>query len=92
MEMAGSGAKVLAVAEPGARQRVVRLNTPDPLAGEQTWPTNEVGQFGKFLYVVRCYQYIHSGLSQTNELVLSLGFMRKEPPKLHSFAIASSHP
>ena len=42
MDMAGSGAMVLAVADPAARHGVVRLNTPDPLAGEQTWPTNEV--------------------------------------------------
>ncbi len=42
MDMAGSGARVLAVADPAARQGVVRLNTPDPLAGEQTWPTTEV--------------------------------------------------
>lgn len=42
MEMAGSGARVLAVADPAARQGVVRLNTPDPLAGDQTWPTTEV--------------------------------------------------
>lgn len=42
MDMAGSGAGVLAVADPAARQGVVRLNTPDPLAGEQTWPTTEV--------------------------------------------------
>ena len=42
MDMAGSGARLLAVADPAARQGVVRLNTPDPLAGEQTWPTNEV--------------------------------------------------
>ncbi|DBA66726.1 TPA: hypothetical protein ACH3X2_001875 [Trebouxia sp. C0005] len=41
MDMAGSGAGVLAVADPAARQGVVRLNTPDPLAGEQTWPTTE---------------------------------------------------
>lgn len=46
MEMAGSGARVLAVADPGARQGVVRLNSPDPLAGEQTWPTNEVSHMG----------------------------------------------
>ena len=43
MDMAGSGAKVLAVADPSARQGLVRLNSPDPLAGEQTWPTSEVG-------------------------------------------------
>jgi len=42
MDMADSGARVLAVADPAARQGVVRLNTPDPLAGEQTWPTTEV--------------------------------------------------
>ncbi len=42
MDMAGSGARLLAVADPAARQGVVRLNTPDPLAGEQTWPTTEV--------------------------------------------------
>ncbi|KAL3135477.1 hypothetical protein ABBQ38_005957 [Trebouxia sp. C0009 RCD-2024] len=41
MDMAGSGARLLAVADLAARQGVVRLNTPDPLAGEQTWPTNE---------------------------------------------------
>lgn len=42
MDMAGSGARLLAVADPAARQGLIRLNTPDPLAGEQTWPTNEV--------------------------------------------------
>ena len=47
MDMAGSGARLLAVADPAARQGVVRLNTPDPLAGEQTWPTNEVSFLDK---------------------------------------------
>ena len=42
MDMAGGGARLLAVADPAARQGVVRLNTPDPLVGEQTWPTTEV--------------------------------------------------
>ena len=42
MDMAGSGAAVLAVADMAKRQGVIRLNTPDPLAGEQTWPTQEV--------------------------------------------------
>ena len=47
MDMAGSGATLLAVADPAARQGVVRLNSPDPLAGEQTWPTNEVSSSRK---------------------------------------------
>ena len=47
MDMAGSGATLLAVADPAARQGVVRLNRPDPLAGEQTWPTNEVSSSRK---------------------------------------------
>lgn len=39
----GSGAgTVLAAAEPAAREALVRENAPDPLAGEQTWPTEEV--------------------------------------------------
>lgn len=42
MDMAGVGSRLVAVADPSARQGVVRLNTPDPLAGEQTWPTTEV--------------------------------------------------
>ena len=42
IDMAGGGATVLAVADAAKRQGLVRLNTPDPLAGEQTWPTEEV--------------------------------------------------
>lgn len=42
MDMAGEGATVLATADPAKRQGVARLNTPDPLAGEQTWPTEQV--------------------------------------------------
>lgn len=51
MDMAGSGARLLAVADLAARQGVVRLNTPDPLAGEQTWPTNEVSSLCQTLGV-----------------------------------------
>lgn len=43
MDMAGEIATVLATADPAKRQGVGRLNTPDPLAGEQTWPTEQVG-------------------------------------------------
>lgn len=61
MDMAGSGARLLAVADPTARQGVVRLNTPDPLAGEQTWPTNEVRSLRKALIQVRmtCCVVLH---------------------------------
>lgn len=45
MDMAGGGATVLAVADAAKRQGVVRLHSPDPLAGEQTWPTEEVRPF-----------------------------------------------
>ena len=49
MDMAGSGASVLAVADLAKRQGVVRLNVPDPLAGEQTWPTEEVGCYNCYV-------------------------------------------
>lgn len=52
MDMAGSGARLLAVADLAARQGVVRLNTPDPLAGEQTWPTNEVSSLCRILGIL----------------------------------------
>ena len=38
---AGPG-QALALPDAAAQQRVVRENVPDPLAGEQTWPTSEV--------------------------------------------------
>jgi len=41
MDAAGAGAAVLAAAAPGEREALVRENAPDPLAGEQTWPTEE---------------------------------------------------
>ncbi len=41
MDAAGAGAAVLAAAAPGQREPLVRENAPDPLAGEQTWPTEE---------------------------------------------------
>ena len=55
MDMAGSGATVLAVADPAKRQGTVRLNVPDPLAGEQTWPTEEVSVAAICLLVVMCW-------------------------------------
>ncbi len=60
MDMAGSGAKLLAVADPAARQGLVRLNTPDPLAGEQTWPTTEVGdvQALAICHFITCHSMI----------------------------------
>lgn len=42
METSGGQVAVLAVAAPAERESLVRLNEPDPLAGEQTWPTEEV--------------------------------------------------
>ena len=36
---------VMALPDPGHQQQVVRENVPDPLAGEQTWPTEEVRLF-----------------------------------------------
>ena len=44
MDAEGTGANVLAVAEPAERESLARENVPDPLAGEQTWPTEEVCQ------------------------------------------------
>ena len=42
MEAEGSGANLLAAADPAERESLARENVPDPLAGEQTWPTEEV--------------------------------------------------
>jgi hypothetical protein len=44
-EGTGAGAQpaVLATADPGSQESLVRENVPNPLAGEQTWPTHEVG-------------------------------------------------
>lgn len=39
--MESAGARTLAVADPGERASLQRENVPDPLAGEQTWPTEE---------------------------------------------------
>lgn len=36
---------VLARADPTVQEGLARENVPDPLAGEQTWPTEEVGIF-----------------------------------------------
>jgi pre-rRNA-processing protein TSR1 len=33
---------VLATPDPMQQEALVRENVPDPLAGEQTWPTEEV--------------------------------------------------
>ena len=35
--------QLLAEPSPEDREALIRENTPDPLAGEQTWPTEEVG-------------------------------------------------
>ena len=40
--MADALPRLLAEPSPEAQEAVVRENVPDPLAGEQTWPTEEV--------------------------------------------------
>lgn len=42
MEAEGGEPPVLARADPDGREPLVRENVADPLAGEQTWPTEEV--------------------------------------------------
>jgi AARP2CN (NUC121) domain len=42
MDASGGQAPVLATADLSAREPLTRENVPDPLAGEQTWPTEEV--------------------------------------------------
>ncbi|KAF8061341.1 tsr1 [Scenedesmus sp. PABB004] len=41
MADAGGAAPVLALPDPAQQEPCVRENEPDPLAGEQTWPTDE---------------------------------------------------
>lgn len=42
METEGPGATVLATADPEQQETLIRENEADTLAGEQTWPTEEV--------------------------------------------------
>ena len=42
MDASGGDYPVLEVADPQRRESLLRENVPDPLAGEQTWPTAEV--------------------------------------------------
>lgn len=42
MEASGPGAAVLAAADPSQQEPLERENQADPLAGDQTWPTEEV--------------------------------------------------
>jgi hypothetical protein len=41
MDASGGEYPVLEVADPQRRESLQRENVPDPLAGEQTWPTAE---------------------------------------------------
>lgn len=43
MDASGGEFPVLEVADPQRQESLQRENVPDPLAGEQTWPTQEVG-------------------------------------------------
>lgn len=42
MDAAGGEAPLLEAADAERRESLQRENVPDPLAGEQTWPTDEV--------------------------------------------------
>jgi hypothetical protein len=46
MDASGGDYPVLEVADPQRRESLQRENVPDPLAGEQTWPTAEVRSSG----------------------------------------------
>lgn len=41
MDAAGGEAPLLEAADPARQESLQRENVPDPLAGEQTWPTDE---------------------------------------------------
>lgn len=43
MDASGGEFPALEVADPERRESLLRENVPDRLAGEQTWPTQEVG-------------------------------------------------
>ena len=43
MEAVQADAPVIATPDPDLQHDLIRENVPDPLAGEQTWPTEEVG-------------------------------------------------
>lgn len=65
MDMEGQGAgepAVLATADPEAQESLVRENVPDPLAGEQTWPTQEVGGAGRLPTAMDSSVNLHSRL------------------------------
>ena len=42
MDASGEGAAVLATADPEHQEPLIRENDANPLAGEQTWPTEQV--------------------------------------------------
>ncbi len=44
MDASGGEYPLLEAADPARRESLQRENVPDPLAGEQTWPTEEVGR------------------------------------------------
>lgn len=44
METEGPGSRLVVLPDEETRERLVRENDPDPLAGDQTWPTEKVRQ------------------------------------------------
>ena len=63
MEASGEGAAVLATADPESREALVRENAADPLAGEQTWPTEQVSDIDRPIYACCMTHVIQSYIS-----------------------------